>query len=105
VLACKYLLFRQEVRVSSKNSNYDEGSRVSITLDNDSDLVPFAAPVRPDSSGGNMRFSGDDNSDLRAFDSPRSSYPPNVRNVATRNPVATSIAALGLGFLLGRLLR
>jgi hypothetical protein len=90
--------------MSSTGSTDDKGpTSESIALIDDSDLVAFASPAR--NSESKVRFAIDDNSDLVAFSYPRESSPPEHRKSVARNTVVTSVAALGLGFIIGKMLR
>jgi hypothetical protein len=78
-------------------------SKANFTPDDDSDLVGFALPTKD--FRGSVHFADNGRSDLTGPGRSRESSPSELGGTFTRNPVAVSIAALGLGFLMGRLLR
>ena len=80
-------------------------SKANVVPDDDSDLSAFAPPPR---SEDRERSDADRHSDLAAFALPgsrRSDGPSELREIVARNPVATSLVALGLGLIIGRLAR
>jgi hypothetical protein len=81
----------------------EDSSRANFIPDDDSDLVGFALPTR--NFDRNVRFADDGSSDPGAFGRVREISRSDSGTSATRNPIAVSIAALGLGLLIGRLLR
>jgi hypothetical protein len=82
----------------------DDGQvdKASFAEDDQSDLVAFDLP--PTRSGSDARLAREDDSDLVAFDLPPTRSVGGLEAVVSRNPVATAVAALAVGIIIGILL-
>lgn len=90
--------------MSATDSGGKEGlAKANFIPDDDSDLVGFALPTK--NLERNVRFSDDGSSNRTGPGRTRESSRSEPGSSVTRDPIAVSIAALGLGFLIGRLLR